>query len=128
MTENNQTYDSVIIGSGPAGLTAAIYNVRAFLKTVVISGNIPGGQLTVTTMVENWPGFPGGTGGLKLMMDMQQQVKNLGVEIKNGNVTGINPSQPSAESPLDPPEAGRQGDYKLNKREIEELEKEFSSY
>ncbi len=84
-----QIYDTIIIGSGPAGLTAAIYNVRAFLKTVVISGNIPGGQLTVTTVVENYPGFPNGVGGLKLMMDMQQQVKNLGVEIKYGNVTKI---------------------------------------
>lgn len=91
MEENNQIYDSVVIGSGPAGLTAAIYNVRAFLKTVVISGNIPGGQLTVTTTVCNWPGFPNNIGGVKLMMDMQQQVKNLGVEIKNGIVTGINP-------------------------------------
>lgn len=90
MDENNQIYDTVIIGSGPAGLTAAIYNVRAFLKTVVISGNIPGGQLTVTTTVENYPGFPNGTGGMKLMMDMQQQVKNLGVEIKYGNVEKIN--------------------------------------
>jgi thioredoxin reductase (NADPH) len=71
-------------------LTAAIYNVRAFLKTVVIAGNIPGGQLTITTVVENYPGFPNGTGGLKLMMDMQQQVKNLGVEIKYGNVVKIN--------------------------------------
>ena len=84
-----QIYDSVIIGSGPAGLTAAIYNVRANLKTVVIAGNIPGGQLTVTTIVENWPGFPSGVGGVKLMMDMQEQVKNFGVEIKYGNVKNI---------------------------------------
>ena len=84
-------FDTVIVGSGPAGLTAAIYNVRANLKTLVISGNTPGGQLTVTTTVDNWPGFPNGTGGIKLMMDMQQQVKNLGVEIKTGNVKEINP-------------------------------------
>jgi thioredoxin reductase (NADPH) len=89
MSENQDIYDTVIIGSGPAGLTAAIYNVRAELKTVVISGNVPGGQLTITTTVENYPGFPNGTGGLKLMMDMQQQVKNLGVEIKNGLVKEI---------------------------------------
>ena len=74
-------YDSVVIGSGPAGLTAAIYNVRADLKTVVIAGDAPGGQLTITTVVDNWPGFPKGTGGMKLMMDMQAQVRNLGVEI-----------------------------------------------
>jgi thioredoxin reductase (NADPH) len=89
MINNNEIYDTVIIGSGPAGLTAAIYNVRAELKTVVISGNVPGGQLTVTTIVDNWPGFPSGTGGMKLMVDMQQQVKNFGVEIKNGNVKNI---------------------------------------
>jgi len=89
MDKNNQIYDTIIIGSGPAGLTAAIYNVRAELKTVVISGNTPGGQLTITTTVDNWPGFPNGTGGLKLMMDMQQQVRNLGVEIKNNLVKEI---------------------------------------
>jgi len=87
MEEN--IYDTVIIGSGPAGLTAAIYNIRAALKTVVVAGNIPGGQLTITTLVENWPGFPTGIGGLKLMMDMREQVKNLGVEVKNGIVKNI---------------------------------------
>ena len=89
MEENQKIYDVIIIGSGPAGLTAAIYNARADLKTVVISGNQPGGQLTITTLVDNWPGFPTGTGGVKLMMDMQQQVKNLGVEIKTGVVKKI---------------------------------------
>ncbi|MDD3999241.1 MAG: thioredoxin-disulfide reductase [Patescibacteria group bacterium] len=82
-------YDTVIIGSGPGGLTAAIYNARAELKTVVIAGNMPGGQLTTTTIVENWPGFPRGVGGVKLMMDTLEQVKNWGVEIKNGNVLKI---------------------------------------
>lgn len=86
MTNENKIYDTLIIGSGPAGLTAAIYNVRADLKTVVITGNQPGGQLTITTTVDNWPGFPSGVGGVKLMMDMQQQVKNLGVEIRQGTV------------------------------------------
>lgn len=85
----DEIYDTIIIGSGPAGLTAAIYNVRAALKTVVIGGNIPGGQLTITTLVENWPGFPNGVGGLKLMMDMREQVKNLGVEVRNGLVKKI---------------------------------------
>lgn len=89
MSENKEIYDTLIIGSGPAGLTAAIYNSRADLKTVVIAGNQPGGQLTITTTVDNWPGFPNGTGGVKLMMDMQQQVRNLGVEIKNGIVKSV---------------------------------------
>jgi len=89
MTENNQIFDTLIVGSGPAGLTAAIYNSRADLKTIVIAGNQPGGQLTITTSVDNWPGYPTGVGGIKLMMDMQQQVKNLGVEIKQGIVKKI---------------------------------------
>jgi thioredoxin reductase (NADPH) len=90
MTENKQIFDTLIIGSGPAGLTAAIYNARADLKTIVIAGNQPGGQLTITTLVDNYPGFPNGVGGIKLMMDMQQQTKNLGVEIRQGIVKKIN--------------------------------------
>lgn len=82
----DQIYDTIIIGSGPAGLTAAIYNIRANLKTIVLGGDQPGGQLTLTTVVENFPGFATGIGGLKLMMDMQAQVKNLGVEIRSGFV------------------------------------------
>ena len=93
-----QIYDTVIIGSGPGGLTAAIYNARAELKTVVIAGNMPGGQLTSTTMVENWPGFPHGIGGIKLMMETLEQVKNWGVQIQNDVVLKItnnqNPSIP----------------------------------
>ncbi len=100
---NNEIYDTVIIGSGPAGLTAAIYNIRANLKTVVVAGNQPGGQLTITTLVDNYPGFPNGIGGVKLMMDMMEQVKNLGGEIKNGVVLKINPSK----SPLD------RGDFEI---------------
>ena len=91
MDEN--IFDTVIIGSGPAGLTAAIYNVRANLKTIVLGGDQPGGQLTLTTVVENYPGFANGIGGIKLMMDMQAQVRNLGVEIKSGLVSKITNNQ-----------------------------------
>lgn len=87
MEEN--LYDTIIIGSGPAGLTAAIYNIRAALKTVVIAGNQPGGQLTITTTVDNYPGFANGTGGIKLMMEMMEQFKNLGGEIKQASVKSI---------------------------------------
>ena len=89
MIEDKQIFDTVIIGSGPAGLTAAIYNARADLKSIVIAGNQPGGQLTITTLVDNYPGFPTGVGGIKLMMDMQEQVKNLGVEIRQGIVKDV---------------------------------------
>jgi thioredoxin reductase (NADPH) len=85
-----KTFDTVIVGSGPAGLTAAIYVKRAGFEPIVIAGDMPGGQLTITTTVDNWPGFPNGTGGIKLMMDMQAQVKNLGVEIKYGLVHQVN--------------------------------------
>jgi len=81
--------DCLIIGSGPAGLTAAIYNARADVKSLVIAGNQPGGQLTITPMVDNYPGFVDGVGGFKLMMDMQAQTKKLGVEIKQGIVKKI---------------------------------------
>ncbi len=79
----------MIVGSGPAGLTAAIYNVRADLKTVVVGGGMPGGQLTITTLVENWPGHANGIGGPKLMMDMLAQVKNLGGKIKTDEVVEV---------------------------------------
>jgi thioredoxin reductase (NADPH) len=93
MINENQIFDTLIIGSGPAGLTAAIYNARANLKTIVIAGGQPGGQLTITTLVDNYPGFPNGIGGVKLMMDMQEQTKNLGVEIKQGVVKQISNDQ-----------------------------------
>ncbi|NBW80422.1 thioredoxin-disulfide reductase [bacterium] len=79
----------VIIGSGPAGLTAGIYTSRAALNPVLIAGLQPGGQLTTTSIVENWPGTPEGVDGNKLMQDMRAQAEKYGTRIINGTVMKI---------------------------------------
>lgn len=83
----------VILGTGPAGLTAAIYLARANMEPLVIEGSQPGGQLTLTTEIENFPGFVDGIVGAELTDNMRKQAERFGAEIKSGWVTNIDFSQ-----------------------------------
>ncbi len=83
----------LIIGSGPAGYTAAIYASRAGLQPVLYEGTMPGGQLTTTTVIENFPGFPEGRDANELMMDMRTQAERFGTEIRFGSAVKVDFSQ-----------------------------------
>ncbi len=83
----------LIIGSGPAGYTAAIYASRANLHPILYQGLQPGGQLTITTEVENYPGYPNGVMGPQMMVDFEQQAQRMGADIRWGMITKVDFSQ-----------------------------------
>jgi thioredoxin reductase (NADPH) len=89
MSDKTERIKCLIIGSGPAGYTAAIYAARADLKPVMYTGLEPGGQLTTTTEVDNFPGYPEGVDGPSMMMDLQKQAERFGTEVRMGMATEV---------------------------------------
>ena len=87
------THKTIIIGSGPAGYTAAIYAGRANMEPVVYSGLQPGGQLTQTTIVENFPGYPQGVDANQMMMELREQAERFGADVRDGLITDVDFSQ-----------------------------------
>ena len=89
MSDENVVRDLVILGSGCSGLTAAIYAARANLKPLVIEGHEPGGQLSMTTLVENFPGWPEGIQGPQLIENMKEQASRFGAELRMGHLASV---------------------------------------
>ncbi|MBX2845715.1 MAG: thioredoxin-disulfide reductase [Saprospiraceae bacterium] len=104
MSEQNGTIERVntlIIGSGPAGFTAAIYAARAGLNPVLYTGAEPGGQLMITTDVENYPGYPEGVMGPQMMQDFQKQAEKVGTDVRYGTITKVDFSGPVHKAIID---------------------------
>lgn len=93
MSETLEKIQCLILGSGPAGYTAAIYAARADLKPVIYTGMEPGGQLTTTTEVDNFPGYPDGVDGPAMMVDLQKQAERFGTDVRIGMATSVELSE-----------------------------------
>ncbi|KAB8155229.1 thioredoxin-disulfide reductase [Kordia sp. TARA_039_SRF] len=93
MSDTNTALDCLIIGSGPAGYTAAIYAARADMNPVMYTGMEPGGQLTTTTEVDNFPGYPNGTDGTAMMEDLKNQATRFGTDVRFGIATKVDLSK-----------------------------------
>ena len=101
MENTIESVKCLIIGSGPAGYTAAIYAARADMKPVMYTGLVPGGQLTQSTEVDNFPGYPNGVTGNALMEDLKQQAQRFGTEVRFGYATEVNFSGEKHEVTID---------------------------
>jgi thioredoxin reductase (NADPH) len=102
IASTNPTRDTVILGSGCSGLTAAIYAARANLKPLILEGHEPGGQLSITTLVENFPGWPEGIQGPQLIENMKQQAVRFGAELKMAHLVSVDLSKHPYELNLGP--------------------------
>lgn len=96
-----EKYEAIIIGGGPAGLTAGLYTSRAGLKSLLVERGIVGGQIINATLVENYPGFPQGISGVELGSLIHQQAVNYGLEVVNAEVTGVAQGQPYSISTIE---------------------------